>query len=253
MMTPAELIAHHKETGEYPSPLWCHALDVLAHVLKGDWRQTFFRHDGPNREYLDELRDHLDYKPKEVDSFLETRHNDFATERKWRRFDSEFGDLVVDRYLDGDRYPFDDFRKLTLPKPAVTIVLDMSIPWSERRSSAMTERHKLVYKFASDSNREGRPCRVIAAANQYINECPVQKWLFVLKDFEDPLFPSIWAAFETNSLTNSFINATQDYFIGTRHGGNGSHKAYNLAEDLDGDVILVEPYSRVYFKPEEVK
>lgn len=250
MLTPREHIEQYRRTKKYPSPLWCHALDVLKHVLKGDVNDTFFKDQGDLDKYLKELSSHLDNKPKEVDSFLEERHNAFTVERKWKRMDSEYGDLVIERHLDGDIRPFDDYRKRYVAKPAVTLVLDMSIPWVERSMDHMSKRHQTVYHHAIEANREGRPCRVVAACNQSIDECEKQKWLFVLKDFDDPIFPSIWAAFEHNRLCNSFINATQDYFIGTRSGCNGSHQMYNLAEDLEGDVIVIEPHSRVYYNPE---
>src|SRR5512138_2367226 len=109
MLTCREHLEDFRATGKFPNPMWVHALDVLAHVLKGDVQDTFYKDTNPNKEYLKELQSYLDGKPKEVDKFLEEKHNAFVQERRWRRFDSEHGDLSVDRYLDGEPRPFDDY------------------------------------------------------------------------------------------------------------------------------------------------
>jgi hypothetical protein len=236
-----EHLIEYERTKVFPNPLWTHALDVLKHVLKGDHKATFFKHNGSERHFLEELQSYLDGKPKEVDSFLEAKHNAFVQERRWKRFDSECGDLSVNRLLDGEPRPFDDYRKTFVPKPAITIIMDMTVPYGERDGKSVAQRHEQIYKYACEANKEGRPCRVIAAEKCDITEAAGHKSFIILKDFDDPIFPSIWAAFENNRLANSFINAYMDYFIGTHHYGNGTCMSYDLAEDFDENAILVNP------------
>lgn len=241
MNTPEEHLEEFRRTGAFPNPLWTHALDVLKHVLKGEIESTFFKNRFPADYHLDELQAYLDGRPKEVDSFLEARHNVFVQERKWRRFDSECGDLSTDRYLDGEPRPFDDYRKTFVPKPAVSIIMDMTVPHSEREGTSIKKRHEQIYKYACEANKEGRPCRVVGVEKCDLSECSDHKSFIILKDYDDPIFPSIWAAFENNAMANSFLNAYMDYFIGTHHSGNGSCRNYDIAEDFDENAILIDP------------
>jgi hypothetical protein len=243
MLTCREHVDQFNKTKVLPDPLWIHALDVLKHVLKGEVQDTFFKDNCPSSGFLDELRSHLDGKPKEVDSFLEAKHNAFIQERRWRRVDSEHGDLSVERFIDGEPRPCDDYRKKYVDKPAITIVMDMTVPYSEREGSSLSIRHKTIYKYACEANKQGRPCRVIAAECADLSEKERHKTFVVLKDYDDPIFPSIWAAFESNRLANSFINSYMDYFIGTTHSGNGTCRSLDLQEVREtlGNTILVKP------------
>jgi hypothetical protein len=247
MLTVREHIDNFWQTGKVPNPLWVHALDVLKHVLKGDSRDTMLKDDDPCESYLKELQSFLDGKPKEVDSFLDAKHNAFVQERKWRRFDSECGDLSVERHLDGELRPFDDYRKKFVDKPAVTLVMDISVPHQDRSGSSIAERHKKIYSFACQANKEGRPCRVIGAEMRQHPEEAIEKLrtLTVLKDYDDPIFPAIWAALENNRLANSYANVTADYFLGTKAAGNGTYRAYDISEDIHDEIILIEPVTWV--------
>jgi len=248
MLTVQELFEYFAETGKVPNPLWLHALDVLKHVLKGDHRKTLFQDDSPCETYLNELRSYLDGKPKEVDSFLDAKHNAFVQERRWRRFDSESGDLIIERHLDGERRPFDDYRKKYVDKPALTLVMDVSVPWENRGGSQIAERHKQIYNFACLANKEGRPCRVVGAERRKHPERAIEdlRTLTVLKDYDDPIFPAIWAAFENNRLANSYANVTADYLIGTEAAGNGKYQSYDVSQDIFDEIIPIEPKTWVY-------
>lgn len=249
MFTCAEHFDNYHKTKALALPMWVHALDVLKYILRGDISKTIFGDQRPEKEFLAELQTHLDGKPKEVENFIEARHNDFVQERRWRRFDSEHGDLSVDRYLDGERRPCDDYRKKFVDKPAVTLIMDASVPYRDRPLSDMDKRHKQIYSYACEANKEGRPCRVLAVNNCGISELSskMMRTYFVLKDFDDPIFPSIWAAFETNQMTNSFINAYMDYFIGTSDSGNGRVESFDLSQDRQmlGETILIGPATYV--------
>jgi hypothetical protein len=249
MYTPEEHIQEYKRTRQFPVVLWCHALDVLKHCLTGDTNNTFFRDPHASDHNLAALSRRLDGLPKESESLMEARFNCETQERKWRRFDCEYGDLVTERLLDGDERPFDDYRKVNIPKPATTLIIDMSVNSCDRGGNQMAERHKQVYNYAVKANQEGRACRVVAVAkiNQSEN---TEKLAFVLKDYDDPIFPAIWAALESNASTNDFLNVVQDYFIGTKSAGNGSCVSYNVFEDFsDSEVILIEPHSYVKYNP----
>jgi len=256
MLTPAEHIAEYRRTGKFPKLLWCHCLDVLKYCLEGDVNpeRTFFKDNIYSQgSYIQRLSESLEGKSMEEEEFFKARENTLCPEKKWRRFDCEFGDLVIERYLDGDERPFDDYRKAYVWKPALTLIFDMSANSCDRAGHEMEERHKFVYQQALQANREGRPCRVVAVTRIAIPEVKSERMAFVLKDYDDPIFPAVWAPFEKNSNTNDFLNVVQDYFIGTRDSGNGSCTSYNVAEDFaDGEVILVEPYTYVKYNPSGV-
>ena len=248
MLTVQELFEHFSATGKVPNPHWLYALDVLKHVLKGDYTNTLFKDDSPCDSYLRELQSFLDGKAKEVDSFLEAKHNAFVQERRWRRFDSESGDLIIERYLDGEHRPFDDYRKKFVDKPALTLVMDISVPWENRSGDQISQRHKQIYGFACQANKEGRPCRVVGAERRLHPEHEIEdlRTLTILKDYDDPIFPAIWAAFENNRLTNSYANVTADYLLGTSAAGNGRYQQYDVSQDISDEIIPIEPRTWVY-------
>jgi hypothetical protein len=243
MLTVREHIDSFRATGKVSNPLWVHALDVLRHVLRGDHLDTLYKDDRPSSSFLRELQSYLDGKPKEVDCFLEAKHNVFIQERRWRRFDSECGDLSVERYLDGELRPFDDYRKKFVDKPAITLVMDISVPHSERDGKEIAERHRQIYNYACLANKEGRPCRVIGAERRKHPEDAIEdlRTLTILKDYDDPIFPAIWAAFEDNRLANSYANATADYFLGSCAHGNGTYQHYDISEDILEETITILP------------
>lgn len=251
-MTPEEHVAEFKRTKKMPHQLWCHCLDVMKYCLVGDKNKarTFYGGvaDDSSDRHLVALSRGLDGKPKELNEFLSASENSLVPVKMWRRFDAEYGDLIIERYLDGDERPFDDHRKVFVPKPALTLIFDMSANSCDRGGKEMAERHEFVYKHAVQANRDGRPCRVVAVTRIEMSEGE-ERFAFILKDYDDPIFPAIWAPFETNGNTNNFLNVVQDFFIGTRDWGNGRCVGYNVAEDFEGDgeVILVKPHTYVHY------
>ena len=243
MLTPAEYLRRFDAP---PRTIWVHGLELLAHILRGDATQTFYRDPDHERRYLLELQEAMEAScAPQNDQLNRVMEGGLRRHRRWRRFDDYTGDLDVGRYISwrpgDDPRLFNNYENCRRLLPSMNILLDMAIPYVERGLGEMAQRHQEVYELALQAANENRPCRVVACWSVKIRELREPLNLFVVvKDFGDPLFGGIWGALRTNATTNSLLNAIMDYFIGTSSGGNGHSTTLTASEHFtDGEVRIV--------------
>ena len=208
-----------------PAEIHVNGLDLLSHTLQGDMEQSWYKDPNGMRKHLFDLQEQMEEHsdPALLDQVL---IDNLTQKRKWIRYDSEDGDLDIERFLqnrNNDTLMFDNYWKENKLKPSMTLILDIAIPYGERRHATMESRHKKIYTMAVQAFQEGRPCRIIALWGCAYPEISGATLFFItIKDFNDPIFSGIWGAFKTNRSTNCFLNVVMDYFIGTGCAGNGS-------------------------------
>ena len=231
-----------------PLVIFLHALDILDHCM-GENPQTAY--GDPYGSYQDrhrrDIKAIMDANQEIKDmAFGDLQDAILAPKPKTTLVDSETGEIDIDRYLNGDRLCFDEPVKLPQQVSSMSLILDMGIPWTERDSDAMVYRHREIYRLALQAENNRIPCRVIAAYGTKIPEKrnPLRVYA-VVKDYEDPIFPGIWGALETNATANSFTNIIMDYLVGTRSTGNGKPTLISVDDDIDDDTILIIDGKRV--------
>ena len=220
MKTPKEWIA-----GDFPESgeIWINALDLIEHCLQGDANQSFFKNQSPVESTFREWQEAMQERAKIDQEFQQIFDNSYLPKPKWAAYPETSGDLLVDAYIAGENLVFESFEKRERQKQAISIIYDGCVPGGERSDSYMKRRHQKVYDIAAQAEAENRPCRVIAAHCIQIPESKELIKLFaVIKDYFDPIFPSIWGTYTTNRYTNSWCNVFMDYFVGTRAWNNGS-------------------------------
>lgn len=235
-----------------PEEIHVHGLDLLQHCLRGDVKETWYKDRSDKKTHLYELQEELE-KHTDNDE-LNNVLNDVLTQKpKWTRYDSEDGDLDIDRYIQTKDNPdgaliYDGFRKEMKPKPAMTLILDCAIPYMERSLGDMAHRHKLVYTLATQAYMEGRPCRVIATWGvKYTEESLARVFFITIKDFSEPMFSGMWGAFKNNRTTNCLLNVIMDYFIGTDDYGNGRPVDIGITQYIPRlECELIDP-KRLYY------
>jgi hypothetical protein len=237
MLTPQEYIERN------PPVAWLHGLDVLEWVLRGDTKATIYKHHDPQPGCLSDLRREIETHPAEPGSFDEILEDVFHRASRSREIPSEIGDLDIDRYLGGDPKCFDEVIRERFERPALTIVLDMCIPWRERDDPDMAPRHRKVYALALKAEAEGRPCRVVSVGAEKVPESQETiRFYVVIKDYNEPIYPGLWGGLKTNRSANDFLNCIMDYLHGTRDRANGTVCEWNVREDLpeDEEVIVID-------------
>jgi hypothetical protein len=250
------IIMKNQTIAEYldnPQPVaWLHCLDVLEHVMKGDTKNSVFRNPYPSKEFLPELREEL-AKHKDVELPTEYPETWQPLSKKWKNKTDVSGDLDIELYLDRDKkekHPkcFQNAYRTTKKKPALNILFEFNVPYSQRKDNYMKLRHKEIYALAYQCEQEGRPCRVLAALSMKLNSGEFKEkknqftMFMIVKDYHEPIFPGIWGGLKTNSTSNSLINCISDYLLGTYHDGNGSHHDVNIGEYFEGeDIALIQP------------
>lgn len=245
MITPQEYLDRFTDP---PKEIWVYGLDLVEHILKGNWKNSFYKDPHPARGYLYELQEEMQEHTTDDDMSRIIAMN-LRKISKWTGFDSYDGDLDLDMFIADPNIQtpiFTSYKKEIDRKPAVTLVLDMNIPWAERKSNEMEERHREIYSIAAQCISEHRPCRVIAVSSWKIPEIKYSPVMFIIvKDYTDPLFSGIWGAFKTNETTNSFANTIQDYFIGTKDMCNGIATSVSMSKHIPSDEIQIIKSTRL--------
>lgn len=229
-----------------PEEIHVHGLDLLNHILQADQQQSWYKSNSPVKRHLLDLMEELEQHAEhdELDQVLE---DNLTQKDKWTRFDSEEGDIDVERFLeasgDHEHLVFDDYKKQKKPKTAMTLVMDCAIPYVERSLPDMAKRHKEVYTLAVQAYMEGRPCRVIAVFKVKYTEDERARVIFItIKDFSEPIFSGMWGAFTSNKSTNCLLNGIMDYFIGTHDYGNGSPRDCAITKFIPREECeLIDP------------
>ena len=175
--------------------------------------------------------------------------NAFVPKDKYRVTYDDTGSLDVGSFIAGEDFCFEDEQLRRSQQPAMSAILDISVPWKNREDTYMIKRHRKVYDLVAQCDSEDRPIQIVGAYARKFPELKKTLTLFiVIKDYNDPIFPSIWGGLKDNACTNTFINVIADYFIGTHSQGNGDKRSIENAEqyfpdheDLvifgDGDTI----------------
>jgi len=239
MLTPKEFIE------ERPDEAHLYGLELFEHILQGDTKQTAYKDGSPNRAVFDEFQSEMG-KHAAPDGLADAYEDTFRKDYEVVPTKSDGGELILERYIEGDDKPFDEWIKVESYKPAITIVMDAIIPWNEREGSKMKERHDKIYRIVAEAEAEGRPCRVIAVIAFGIPEKRNPLVLYItIKDYKDPIFTGIWGALKTNKASNCLANAIADFLIGTKDAGNGHAETTYLGGEFEDDEVIVIDSSRI--------
>ena len=228
MLTPNEYLTN---TMPRSNELWINGLDIVSHCLQRDHTQSFYKDDSPALHHWDEWSDAMQDKVKAEDNFDDIYDNAYAPKKAWKNINRESGALCVSSYLSGAKRCFKTRKKLRQTHDALSILIDISIPYCERSQNYMVKRHKAVYELIAQCDSDDRPVQIVGVTSQRIPELKKPLNIFIMvKDYNDSIFPSIWGALKTNETCNSFINVIMDYFVGTSTFGNGSPRDLLNAE-----------------------
>lgn len=239
-----------------PTPkAWFNMLDVVKHVLRGDKDSTPWKAEVPDsgRQYLSELRAAMEKHEKDPGWAYALESRQMKPRLRSKERTGEDGDLDLDMYIaKRDENPsvlpegiYWTAEKKKVKCEGVTILVELSCPWSEREGSHVKERHKRIYGLVLECERMGIPTRVVGSMKYgSIPEIPGRHVHFymVIKDWHDPLFPAIWGMFKDNRTLNNTLNVVADFLLGTEDTGNGCAVKYSVAEDIPlSECIIIDP------------
>lgn len=249
MITPEEYIERK------PKKVWMHIMDLLPHILQGDYNQTAYKDPHPDIGKFEDFRKEM-AKHVSIDNLTAIYEETYRRSWKWTTRMADGGDLVVENYIAKEELCFDEWIKTETRKTALTILMDINIPITEKDGTEMKKRHEKIYKIVAEAESQSQPCRVIAVAGLYIPEIQKSDMLtmyFIIKDYDDPIFSGIWGALKTNGAANNFCNAFSDFLIGTKTSGNGSPRTVYLSSDFEEDEVKIIDAKRIKFgeKPKE--
>ncbi len=237
--------------------LWAHGLDVLAHVLKGMGAATAWGNTGDFektrtlRVHVEPMSEALKNPPtydKNFDNLVDT------TFKKIKRYKTirtdEGGDFDVELWMERGGFDNDGRKDFYLEEVKqistgmsrpLTVVMDGSIACSEvDNPEIMKDRHDQAYGMTLKAEAEGRPCRVIAIERTEYDEKTVTM-ITTIKDFDDPIFPGIWGAFQDSKIANALGCAESVFLFGTRSDNLGTLRVVKKIEIenlLDGEEVV---------------
>lgn len=238
--------------------LWAHGLDVLSHVLQGMGAKTLWdKTDDELKEimvdrHVNLLSEMMKNPPKYDKKFNRIIENTVRPVKKYRPIRTDQGgEFDVELWLerggfenDGRKdFYLEDIRQVRndqgLP---ITVIIDGSIPYTERdKPEIMRERHDEAYNIALKSESEGRPCRVIAVGNTEYKETEKnQIFSIIIKDYDDPIFPGIWGAFQDSKVANALGCALGAFIYGTVDSGMG--RVLSMTEEQIVDLLGGEEF-----------
>jgi len=240
MITPEEYIQ------QKPKKFFMHILDLCPHILKGDYKLTAYQDDDPSLEAFEDFRRAMSEKVN-LDNLTEVYEETYRRSWKWNTVKSDGGDLVVEDYIAREELCFEEWVKEEDRKPALTILMDASIPACERSGTSLKRRHEKIYRITAESESEGRPCRVIACFGVDIPEIKgdMMTAYFVIKDYDDPIFSGIWGALKNNRAGNDFANVVMDFLVGTAAVGNGVPDTIYIGDDFEEDEVIIVEAKRI--------
>lgn len=214
--------------------VWFHGADLLEHLERYDVEHAAFDHKSdfnPSRQrrFVEQVSA---YQPEAIADFEAILEQ--AAERPRRRNRSRISedgdDLDVDAYIDaldsGRRDVWvEDVVLVERRADAVEIVFDASVPWTRRYADWMRRRQAEAYKLALQCERNGTPCRVVVAFSLHfredeLNDQPLTVHV-VVKDYAEPIFPTLWGAFTDNATCNDMLNIFAETVVGTGRAENG--------------------------------
>ena len=233
MLTPAEYL---KAKFPQNNTLWLSGMDIVRHCLKKDATQTFFKDNQPNKNMWHDWSASMTERAKSDDNFQEIYDNAYQPKPKPHTIADDNGLLDISSYIAGETLCFENEISLIGNTDAVSVLIDLGIPYRDRKESYMITRHKKIYDLIAQCDGENRPIQVIGCFGIAIPELSEPIICFiVIKDYSDPIFPTIWGVLKNNKTANAFLNVIMDYFIGTREDGNGTIKTIGKAEQYFAD------------------
>jgi len=228
MLTPIKYLKNGMPASH---ELWLNGLDIVAHCLQQDYKQSFYQDDRPATRHYNEWSESMQDHVIADDNFDDIYSNAYAPKKSWIGFHDDSGSFDTSAFIAGEDFCFEDERRVKQQQDSMSILIDIAVPYSERNDSYMVARHKAVYDLIAQCDSDDRPVQVIGVLTIAIPEIDDNLKMFIMvKDYTDSIFPSIWGALKTNCTTNSFLNVIMDYFIGTHAGGNGVPKTLEHAE-----------------------
>lgn len=233
MLTPAEYL---KDKFPENNTLWLSGIDIIRHCLKKDTDQTFFKDPRPDQNCWTKFSEAMQERAQSKDNFLEIYDNSYQPKPKPLTIADDSGILDVSAYIAKEELCFESEISYIDNMAAVSVIIDMFIPFRDRDESYMITRHQQVYDLIVQCDSENRPIQVIAALSLEIPELSTPfKCFIVIKDYSDHIFPTIWGCLKNNRTSNSFVNVIMDYFIGTHDTANGTLKEILNAEEYFAD------------------
>jgi hypothetical protein len=233
MLTVQEYIQRYRgsDKPDFKGPIWLDAMDMMQHILKFK-EDTIWpnRKEGTKETTKDELRDGIGTGQDQAEKCQEAFENSYKGKLKVRpeMHDTE-GDIDVQAYLNGDRKLFERFVKVEVEqKTAVSIFINFAVNYGDRGGRHVERAYHKVYDIAAQAESEHLPCRVIgvfaACSGDYQGTGRTATPLItfvVLKDFDSPIYPSIWAGIKNNAIANTLCRAVQTEVVGCRDSALG--------------------------------
>ena len=239
-----------------PLKAWFHGLDVLAHCLKADFDNSAWGcpeetlRERTREGSLSSLRAWIEgYSEKRLPGFDDIAREVYSRPRKRSRDILGFeGDaLDVDAYVsaraegeDLNEVPVwtDENRVTDRRKMALSLVFGGEVPWVERKKTYMRDRQRQAYQICLQCEQERRPVRVVAAyASKFSEAAQPIVFYVVVKDWNDPVFPALWGAYQDNAVSNDFSAVQSFAIVGTKDIRAGSPVRYNIAPDFVGEEV----------------
>lgn len=226
-----------------PSCLFIHNLNLLEHVLKADPKQTAYKGNttpywAAHRAFTEEME-----KAVPLGNYRKIEEG-FNKRLTTVEIPSDQGALNVDRYLGGDLLCFDEPVKRFKPRLSRTIIFDFGKNECESGGNDCQKRYETVYKQVLECEEQGTPCRVIGAEGHRFSEISpnILRVYIIVKDYNDPIFPAIWACIKTNRASWALGNVIADFLVGTKDVGNGSAVHFSIGDDIprDEDIQIVD-------------
>lgn len=224
--------------------VWFHGADLLEHLERYDVDRAAFNHKfdfNPSRQrrFVAQVSAYQPEATADFESILE-QAAESPRRRSRSRISEDGDDFDVDAYIDalgsGRRDVWvEDVVRMERRADAVEIVFDAAVPWSRRNADWMRRRQAEAYKLALQCEQDGAPCRVVAAFSlrfrgDELGGRPLNVHV-VVKDYAEPIFPTLWGAFTANATCNDMLNIFAETVVGTGHGGNGDCAKFKAAVD----------------------
>ena len=233
MLTPSEYLKNGVPKNQ---ELWLNGIDIVAHCLQKDYSQSFYQDSSPSTQRYDDWADAMQSKVIIDDGFQDIYDNAYAPKKRWFSTFDDTGAFDVSSYISKEEFCFENERAIKSNYDALSIIIDMMVPYGDRDCPYMVNRHKKVYELIAQCDSDSRPVQVVAVQNIKIPELnETLKMFIIVKDYTDTIFPSIWGSLKNNESANNFCNVLMDYFIGTTIKGNGTPTTLEHAEKYFSD------------------
>jgi hypothetical protein len=211
--------------------LWIDARDMMETVLRFDHNAVIFPDDNGTHTQPDkqqELRDALDSGLDDFDEFNDIIDNVYHKTKQWKCTRDYDGDLDIDQWVNQEDRMFNRYVAIEQDsKSAITVFINMYVGHGMRNGNDVADAYNECYRIAAQCEADSRPCRVVGVLpvsyrDHFGHHAKPLHIMIVLKDFDAPIFPAIWAGIKSNRVCNSLICMVAWYVIGANDGGAGS-------------------------------